>query len=171
MNFFLRTYKSFLFAIVAVSFMVSFSGCSDGGQAIMAAGEQPVKSASLSLYWVDIYTSDISYAGTDANIDIIIYNILEQRTETIHLTTTGAGYERNTWTRYQCWAADIGTIDHFILSHDNSRGNAGWHVGRVEIKKRNSDNSISNTYCDVNQWLATDEWPYRTWYRGLVRPL
>uniref|UniRef100_A0A2R8MPB5 Lipoxygenase homology domain-containing protein 1 n=1 Tax=Callithrix jacchus TaxID=9483 RepID=A0A2R8MPB5_CALJA len=94
--------------------------------------EEPL---DIVLYSVQIFTGNISGAGTDAKVYITIYGDLGDTGERYLGKSENRTnkFERGTADTFIIEAADLGVIYKIKLRHDNSKWCADWYVEKVEI--------------------------------------
>jgi hypothetical protein len=103
-------------------------------------------------YIVDVTTSDIADAGTDANVFFQLFGS-EGTTPWIRLTglVSGDAFERGQTDRAVVRAPDVGALERLRIRHDNMYAGAGWHLANVRVVK----GGIAGTpyHFAVNQWV------------------
>ncbi|CAB4019689.1 lipoxygenase homology domain-containing 1-like, partial [Paramuricea clavata] len=93
--------------------------------------------ARLSSYEVSVVTGDISGAGTDANVYVILFGDkgesgkLDMKTS----QTNKDKFERNQTDVFSL-DADVGVLKKIRIGHDNKGGFAGWFLDKVEIDSK-----------------------------------
>ncbi|XP_065836583.1 lipoxygenase homology domain-containing protein 1-like [Oscarella lobularis] len=121
-------------------------------------------------YEVTTYTSDVRGAGTDATVSVVIYGETKQ-TEPMVL------FDKRRSTRKDCFerssvdvclveGVDVGApIKKIRIGHDGKGFGAGWHLDKVEVRKKifsqdDSDDASCTTILytfPCGRWLATSE--------------
>ncbi|GFR41097.1 hypothetical protein Agub_g1741 [Astrephomene gubernaculifera] len=114
-------------------------------------------------YKVTVYTSDIKFAGTDANVFIEVHGEMDGQP-----TTTGRATLNNSKNNFERAAVDVfslanlpnvGVIKRIVIGHDNSGPGAAWHLNKVDVLLVNTGQQCSFYY---NNWLSRDDPPYKT---------
>ena len=100
-------------------------------QTIAVAATNP--EAERTTYRVDVRTSDVEHAGTDARVSLTIFG---ERGDTgpLELDTTEDNFKRagsDSFTLVD--AHNVGAISHVVLGHDESQimGDPSWHVAEL----------------------------------------
>ncbi|XP_062291185.1 lipoxygenase homology domain-containing protein 1 [Scomber scombrus] len=91
--------------------------------------------AMSTTYTVKIKTGDKKYAGTDANVFMILYGTKDD-TGIINLKASKTNknkFERGLIDEFTVEAVDIGPLKKLRIGHNNSGGGSGWFVDWVEI--------------------------------------
>eukprot|EP00056_Hartaetosiga_gracilis_P011787 m.180988 g.180988 ORF g.180988 m.180988 type:complete len:2129 (+) comp13581_c0_seq3:61-6447(+) len=110
-------------------------------------------SASMVHYEVSVQTSDISGAGTDSNVYIIIYGDKHDSGErSLSKSSTHRNkFERSNVDVFDVEAVELGEIQRIRIWHDSWGVGAAWHLDRVTIKDPIRDEE-KLFICD--QWLS-----------------
>ncbi|XP_025077073.1 lipoxygenase homology domain-containing protein 1-like [Pomacea canaliculata] len=103
---------------------------------------------------IQVYTSNVKDAGTDANVRIILYGN-EGTSEPLVLDNSENNFEQGKLDTFEVSTADIGELCQVQIYHDNSGNKPGWHLDKVVIWSK--DNSKKHYYFLCNCWLARDE--------------
>ncbi|XP_061658036.1 lipoxygenase homology domain-containing protein 1-like [Syngnathoides biaculeatus] len=91
--------------------------------------------AMSTTYAVRIKTGEKKYAGTDANVFMILYGTKDD-TGIINLKASKTHknkFERGMTDEFTVEAVDIGPLKKLRIGHDNRGGSAGWFLDWVEI--------------------------------------
>ncbi|XP_056875603.1 lipoxygenase homology domain-containing protein 1 [Takifugu flavidus] len=91
--------------------------------------------AMSTTYTVRIKTGDKKYAGTDADVFMILYGTKDD-TGIINLKASKTHknkFERGMTDEFTVEAVDIGPLKKLRIGHDKSGGSAGWFLDWVEI--------------------------------------
>ncbi|XP_060929737.1 lipoxygenase homology domain-containing protein 1-like [Limanda limanda] len=91
--------------------------------------------AMSTTYTIRIKTGDKKYAGTDANVFMILYGNKDD-TGIINLKASKTHknkFERGMIDEFTVEAVDIGQLKKLRIGHDNRGGSAGWFLDWVEI--------------------------------------
>eukprot|EP00049_Salpingoeca_infusionum_P008102 m.131391 g.131391 ORF g.131391 m.131391 type:complete len:2461 (+) comp13915_c0_seq1:231-7613(+) len=91
--------------------------------------------AVITSYNVSVFTSDIRYAGTDANVSVCLYGeggdtgdiALEKS------LTNSNKWERGKVDKFKIEAADLGELSKIRIGHDGAGAGAGWHLDKVIV--------------------------------------
>ncbi len=124
-------------------------------------------------YSIEILTSDVEDAGTNANVFLALYGeedgagqrfasgdmSLGAEYETSQSTDPFERGQKNAFLIKDRWSLD--DVDHMILRHDNGSKKDGWHIRGVKV----ANAKTKKEWLFVpDQWLADDEGPdHRTW--------
>ncbi|ESO97796.1 hypothetical protein LOTGIDRAFT_208950 [Lottia gigantea] len=81
-------------------------------------------------YEVTIWTSDISSAGTDANVFIQMYGE-NGKTDEQFMQNKSDEFERGKCDKFKIEAADVGRLHKLRIGHDGAGRFAGWHCEKV----------------------------------------
>nr|KAI8760088.1 lipoxygenase homology domain-containing protein 1-like [Biomphalaria glabrata] len=107
-------------------------------------------------YTVKVFTGDVSYAGTDANVFITLYGEHGDTGER-HLKESATHvnkFERNQEDVFTVKAVDLGKLVKVNIRHDNKGGGADWFLDRVEVE----DPKNKKTYFfPCQRWLAVSK--------------
>ncbi|GFN87702.1 hypothetical protein PoB_001420800 [Plakobranchus ocellatus] len=113
-------------------------------------------------YEVTTYTSDISSAGTDAMVYVVLYG-KESATQQKNLCTSKREakqrFNRADVDKFVVEMEDIGdTIEKVRVGHDGSGFGAGWHLDKLEVRRLHMSGKGSVTYTfPCKRWLAKDQ--------------
>ncbi|KAG2499991.1 hypothetical protein HYH03_002273 [Edaphochlamys debaryana] len=119
--------------------------------------------AGKAQYKITVHTSDIKFAGTDANVFIEVHGDMDGQP-----TTTGRVALNNSKNNFERAAVDmfnfpglpnVGTIKRIVIGHDNFGPGAAWHLNKVDVLLVNSGQECHFYY---NGWLSRDDPPYKT---------
>ncbi|XP_045923575.1 lipoxygenase homology domain-containing protein 1-like [Micropterus dolomieu] len=91
--------------------------------------------AMSTTYTIRIKTGDKKYAGTDANVFMILYGTKDD-TGIINLKASKTHknkFEQGMIDEFTVEAVDIGPLKKLRIGHDNCGGSAGWFLDWVEI--------------------------------------
>ncbi|TNM89906.1 hypothetical protein fugu_004140 [Takifugu bimaculatus] len=114
-------------------------------------------------YEIKIYTSDVFGAGTDADVFIVLYGQKGVCTQQKHLCVNKRErrlyFERGAADMFIVELEDIGDIIEKIrIGHDNRGSNPGWHLDRVEIRRKlRKGKGSETTIFPCERWLAKSE--------------
>lgn len=92
-------------------------------------------SAETVRYIINVHTSDIRWAGTDATVALVLYGE-DGDSGAIPLThseTNRDKFERGKIDKFIYEAADLGDLKKLRIGHDNAGGGADWHLDKVEV--------------------------------------
>ena len=114
-------------------------------------------SNSMLTYTVRVYTSDISRAGTDANVFMTLYGEKGDTGEKELIKSENIDkFERNRLDTFKIEAVDLGRLYKLDIRHDNSGvsfSGADWHLNRIEV----SGGPDSDTVFHCDAWLSKDK--------------
>jgi hypothetical protein len=103
-------------------------------------------------YIVYIKTSDVSDAGTDANVFLTIHGSSGSTKEVrLNGLMSGNVFERGDNDQVTIKGKDVGTINRITIRHDNKYAAAGWHLDHVRVFK--NDVSSKPIYFHAARWL------------------
>ncbi|KAJ8017682.1 Lipoxygenase-likey domain-containing protein 1 [Holothuria leucospilota] len=113
-------------------------------------------------YEITIHTSDVSGAGTDADVFIVLYGreiVTSQKSLCQTKKERKEKFERNMVDKFVLELEDVGdTIEKVRIGHDNSGFGAAWHLNKVEVRKLLEGSKGSRTYVfPCNRWLSRKE--------------
>ena len=97
-----------------------------------------------------MYTADVAYAGTDANVSIVIYGEngdTGQRKPTKKMVNLLARAQKDVFT---IEALDFGQLKRLRIEHDNKGFGAGWMLDKVEVINLDSSEIVQ---FPCNQWF------------------
>lgn len=103
-------------------------------------------------YTIQVKTSDIPGAGTDANVLITIFGIKNGKVATTglqHLDTLGNDFERGQIDVYKISCRDVGAITHIQVRSCGTGFGAAWHMEKV---------SVTDEYRDVTLDFPCGKW-------------
>lgn len=111
-------------------------------------------------YTIKVSTSDIKHAGTNANVYIELWGVLNgEQTYSGKFGLDNEGhndFERGHTDSFRRTLKNLGKITKVCIEHDNSGRHSGWHLSSVEIISSQG----KSWRFPFNQWLADDEPPY-----------
>ena len=96
-------------------------------------------------------TSDIKYAGTDANVYVDIFGH-HKNTGKIELKSSRTNknkFEQGKIDYFEITGVDVGEIEKLRIGHDNSGLGAAWHLKEVVVELPNRQ----KIYFPSNQWF------------------
>ncbi|PIK54821.1 putative lipoxygenase-likey domain-containing protein 1-like [Apostichopus japonicus] len=113
-------------------------------------------------YEITVHTSDVSGAGTDADVFIVLYGreVLTSQTSLCQTKKERKEkFERNAVDKFVVELEDVGEmIEKVRIGHDNAGFGAAWHLNKVEVRKLLDGNKGSRTYVfPCNRWLSRKE--------------
>ena len=102
-------------------------------------------------FW--IYTGDVANAGTDSNVQMVIYGD-KGKTDEIQLKAKGDLFERGKCDELKIETEDVGVPFKLRVQHDNKGNAPGWHLDKIE-----AENMLTKEryVFRCNRWLAKDE--------------
>lgn len=120
--------------------------------------QDAMKSTAVSVItWnVNVYTSDISKAGTDAKVGLCLYGEKGQSDEII-LDSKKEFFEKGRMDSFKVDIANVGRPYKLRVYHDNKGRGNGWHLNKIEMESV-ATNEKYVFPCD--RWLADDEDDY-----------
>lgn len=118
-------------------------------------------------YEVQVWTSDVHGAGTDADVFIQISGT-DGQTEKIELHDDSNNFERGKRDNFSLTAPDVGYIKKINIGHNAENLMSGWHLHKVCIKKHTDTKTQPSTnqprtekpseyWFLVNRWFDTSE--------------
>ncbi|KAL4225451.1 Lipoxygenase y domain-containing protein 1 [Mactra antiquata] len=113
-------------------------------------------------YEIVTYTSDVTSAGTSANVYIQLYGkevCTEQKELCISKIERKDKFKKGSTDTFVLELEDVGdTIEKIRIGHDNSGFTAGWHLDMVTVRRLRESGKGSVTYIfPCKRWLARDE--------------
>lgn len=108
---------------------------------------------SSKKYTVNVYTGDVSGAGTDANVFLTMYGEKGDSGERklVKSETYSNKFERNQMDKFSIEAVDLGKLFKIKIRHDNANLSADWYLDRVEVVD-STDNDTYLFHCE--RWLS-----------------
>jgi hypothetical protein len=101
---------------------------------LMPAG---VGTAMLCTYQISVRTSDVRFAGTDANVACRLFGTRDDGTEAStgekRLENSKNNFERNKEDVFTVKDMDVGELTKLFIGHDGSGMGSDWHLGYVEV--------------------------------------
>ncbi|XP_071795423.1 lipoxygenase homology domain-containing protein 1-like [Asterias amurensis] len=113
-------------------------------------------------YEFTVYTSDVSGAGTDADVFVTLYGqdiVTSQKSLCDNKKQRKESFERNQTDKFVVELEDVGeTIEKLRVGHDNSGFGAAWHLNKVEVRRLLENTKGSRTYVfPCNRWFSRKE--------------
>ncbi|MEX2285083.1 MAG: PLAT/LH2 domain-containing protein [Gemmatimonadota bacterium] len=103
-------------------------------------------------YIVDVQTSDVADAGTDANVWLIIHGDSGDVSATrLNGLVSRNVFERGNTDRFVVRGKSVGRISSIHIWHDNLYAAAGWHLASLRILRESLGGDAY--YFQANQWL------------------
>ena len=96
---------------------------------------------------MQVFTSDIRGAGTDANVTIILFGSNTIDTGKIKLDSNKNDFERGQEDIFYHEYVDLGEITEVEIEHDNSGPAPGWHCQEVIVWDMTTNKRYS-FFCD-----------------------
>uniref|UniRef100_A0A8C6Y609 Lipoxygenase homology PLAT domains 1 n=1 Tax=Naja naja TaxID=35670 RepID=A0A8C6Y609_NAJNA len=114
-------------------------------------------------YEINVYTSDVFGAGTDADVFIVLYgadgSCTQQKPLCQNKREQRMFFKRNSVNQFIVELEDVGDIlEKIRIGHDGSGINSGWHLDQVDIRRLlpNGKGSEKTTF-PCEKWLAKSE--------------
>uniref|UniRef100_A0A061SAF0 Lipoxygenase homology domain-containing protein 1 n=1 Tax=Tetraselmis sp. GSL018 TaxID=582737 RepID=A0A061SAF0_9CHLO len=114
---------------------------------LLASNENPADRREL--YQIDVITSDLRGAGTDANVYCIVHGKLGSSPKQ-WLRALPEAFERGRLDTFQFSSWDLGRLQSVIIGHDGTGRLPSWHLERVVITATKAN---SSTAFPCGQWL------------------
>ncbi|XP_078580092.1 lipoxygenase homology domain-containing protein 1-like isoform X2 [Branchiostoma floridae x Branchiostoma japonicum] len=113
-------------------------------------------------YEIITYTSDVSGAGTDADVYIVLFGRdtqTEQKSLCANKKERKEKFEKAQKDIFIVEMEDVGDpIEKIRIGHDGKGWGAGWHLEKVEVRRLTDDKKGSITYTfPCKRWLARGE--------------
>jgi lipoxygenase homology domain-containing protein 1 len=108
---------------------------------------------SHSVWNVNVFTSDLKNAGTDAKVFLMLYGD-KGKTDEIELRSKDNDFETGKCDNFKIETSDIGQPFKLRVWHDNKGRASGWHLDRIEMENIHTK---AKYYFVCNRWLAKDE--------------
>ncbi len=114
----------------------------------------------LEEYTVKVFTGDVSGAGTDANVFIVLQGS-KNKTKPIKLNELVAknAFEAGNLDIFKIVSKDLGTLQKITVWHDEKWLADGWYLNKIIVENHNK-NKTWEFPCYT--WLDRSEIPYRT---------
>ena len=81
-------------------------------------------------WYVWVHTSDLRFAGTDANIYLVVYG-LKGKSDEVTLDNASNNFEAGKTDEFKIEITDVGRPYKIRIGHDNSNPGAAWHLNKV----------------------------------------
>ena len=115
----------------------------------------PAVSYDCSQWFVNVYTSDVEHAGTDANVYLMIEGS-KGYTKWQHLDHRGRDdHEQGSNSYFVFTTKDIGVVDKIAVYHDNNGDNPAWHLKKIFLSRWNMNHWYH--IFNVNRWVRGDK--------------
>ncbi|XP_078666046.1 lipoxygenase homology domain-containing protein 1-like isoform X1 [Branchiostoma floridae x Branchiostoma belcheri] len=113
-------------------------------------------------YEIITYTSDVSGAGTDADVYVVLFgrdSQTEQKSLCGNKKERKEKFEKAQKDIFIVEMEDVGDpIEKVRIGHDGKGWGAGWHLDKVEVRRLTDDKKGSITYTfPCKRWLARGE--------------
>ena len=90
--------------------------------------------SSHAVWNVNVYTSDLKNAGTDAQVYMVLYGD-KGKTDEIELRSKDNDFETGKCDNFKIETSDVGQLFKLRVWHNNKGRASGWHLDRIEIEK------------------------------------
>ena len=87
----------------------------------------------MNTWNVYVYTSDVTNAGTDANVGICLYG-KKGKSDEIMLRNKSDNFEKGELDSFKVNILEIGQPYKLRVYHDNTGRGPGWHLEKVCLK-------------------------------------
>ncbi|GFH09152.1 uncharacterized protein mot51, partial [Haematococcus lacustris] len=117
--------------------------------------------AAQAQYRITVHTSDIKFAGTDANVSCQLFGEMEGKlisTERFALSNAKNNFERGQVDVFNITLPNVGEVRRLLIGHDNSGVGSDWHLNNIELLCATTGQHCRFYY---NGWLSKDEPPYK----------
>ncbi|PVD19669.1 hypothetical protein C0Q70_20159 [Pomacea canaliculata] len=85
------------------------------------------------VFWeIQVYTSSVQNAGTDANVRIILFGN-KRTSQSLLLDNRDNNFEQGKLDTFEVLTADIGELCKVHISHNNAGPQPGWNLDKIEI--------------------------------------
>lgn len=109
------------------------------------------KDESNTTYTVNIKTADETGAGTDSNIDLVIYGSWGQTSSIrINPLISGNAFETGDSDDFNFAAKNVGEIKSIKITSDGSYAGSSWKLKSITIKNEKTGKTYTKTY---NNWI------------------
>ncbi|KAH9523747.1 hypothetical protein Btru_040820 [Bulinus truncatus] len=107
------------------------------------------------MYTVEVHTSNISGADTEAPIYIMLVG---QRGDTgkrrLYISLTeGKMFSQGKIDHFQIEAVSLGSLKSVVIGHSEKKPGAGWHLSYVAVKEPDYNDEQLETYFPCDKWL------------------
>ncbi|XP_050409617.1 lipoxygenase homology domain-containing protein 1 [Patella vulgata] len=114
-------------------------------------------------YKVEVYTGNVKYAGTDANVYLNIFGergdtgnrFLKHSATNINKFEKGTPLQRNQMDECEIEAVSLLKLNKIRVGHDGTGPGSGWFLDKIVIKQIGTNKYDTAFTC--NRWLAEDE--------------
>ena len=125
-------------------------------QTIKVAKRDP--KAAMTTYKIEVNTSDVKNAGTDANVHIIIFGKDGANTGKVKLNNSKNNFERAMEDTFSVSKVpNVGPMSHIVIGHDEAYGSPSWHLAQVQVFNMSTGESLT---FPADCWISKDEAPH-----------
>jgi hypothetical protein len=114
----------------------------------------PVHFPDEANYRIDVDTTDLNHAGTNANVFINLFRTDGSISAEVHLDGPDEIFEKNQRDTFYVTIENFEDINRISLRHDNDGSGPGWHVHKVRIINQDTGQLW---HFIIDRWLAIDE--------------
>jgi len=138
--------------------------------AMLPDDEDGAEGGSPATYKVEVYTGDVKYAGTDANVYITLYGVEgDSGFQKLKAGKTKNLFERDQIDTFEVMTDhDLGPLHKIRVKTDGTGLGAGWFLGHVLVTPQSLPSSpsagggspndeIESLYFGCNQWFDVTE--------------
>ena len=114
-------------------------------------------SSDKTTYKIDIHTSDMDNAGTDANVHVVVFGD-KGDTGKLLMDTSADNFQRASKDTFSKTAVkNVGKISHIVVGHDEANLGPSWHVQQITVFNLATGETVTfNADC----WVAKDKAPH-----------
>mgnify|MGYP003344696545 FL=1 len=89
--------------------------------------------SNKTTYKIDIHTSDMDNAGTDANVHLIVFGD-KGDTGKLMMDTSADNFQRASKDTFsKTGVKNVGRISHIVVGHDEANLGPSWHVQQITV--------------------------------------
>ena len=113
--------------------------------------------SNKTTYKIDIHTSDMDNAGTDANVHLIVFGD-KGDTGKLMMDTSADNFQRASKDTFsKTGVKNVGKISHIVVGHDEANLGPSWHVQQITAFNLATGETVTfNADC----WIAKDKAPH-----------
>ncbi|XP_073237906.1 lipoxygenase homology domain-containing protein 1-like [Porites lutea] len=115
----------------------------------------------VSVYYIKVATSNVSNAGTDADVYIIIHGEAGISAPTLLDNPSRDDFERGAVDDFRIDSKDVGAVTGLEVKFNNTKNRPSWAFDYIDVKGSNDTDYARFNFSD---WLEADRWIKFTLY-------
>ena len=125
-------------------------------QTIYAVTNDP--EADSTTYKIDVRTSDVDDAGTDANVTITVFGD-KGDTGPLRLDNREDNFKRSGGDAFAVSGKNVGAMTHVVVGHDESQlmGDPSWHVAEIRVFNLRTGETLT---FPADCWIGKEKPPH-----------